>query len=778
MLRRLKENAALTAVRVIAGFLCAFGIAAGVCGALFPAVDYVLLAVLCGGAAVLFSVACAATDYWGLLFIPAVGVLIWAGAGGGPLAGAFRGVSAMLQYPQMGHEVLLLYRGEFTLAIGASAAVLCAAICLLDSPLLMGLAAVIALLPSYLTAPSLPLWWTALPAAGILLMVARARSGRARLGAAAVTAALVALSLIIVPPKAPSSETLRQGAEKAYEVLEAYLPARDSGYRQGYSLRGDGYLPRADEFNDLMGGRAQPENAPVMEVWTDQTVYLRASPRNAYTGVSWQDTLSYQRYLYINVLQQNERKRVLNQEIPKGAEEEALAEVRVRMTRDAATTLYVPDRMQELTPDSPSMVPYYNAASEVFLSRNLQAGDSYTVRYLPVLADRSRTKEWVRRAASEEDPDYAEILEKYLTVPDFVRLNSAVTELSFQAAGGQEDLLARAISIRNWLRESFPYTLDVSDPPPNTDFVSWFLLREKKGYCTYFATAMTLLCRLQGIPARFVAGYLVQPDESGYTVVTGKMGHAWTEVYLKGFGWLTLDATPGNEETVWDDDPRQNGGNELPDPPQDEETPRPDRATPTPAPSEIPDEEGEPEGEAFQTPSPAPSPGPTDPPPGRTKPKGGTFSWLWALLILPAAALTRLLICLFRTEPVRAARRQPQRGALILYTALEEGLTATGHGRNPGETLDEYVHRIQPYYPNIPLTKAFASYSGEVYGEHPMSLSLFVGAWEALRQAMSPLERMQVRLRLMKEDRKKRREKPGGKLPSREKERINLRKRK
>ena len=59
-----------------------------------------------------------------------------------------------------------------------------------------------------------------------------------------------------------------------------------------------------------------------------------------------------------------------------------------------------------------------------------------------------------------------------------------------------------------------------------------------------------------------------------------------------------------------------------------------------------------------------------------------------------------------------------------------------------------------------------------------MSLSLFVGAWEALRQAMSPLERMQVRLRLMKEDRKKRREKPGGKLPAGNKERINLRKRK
>ena len=316
MLRRLKSDAALTAVRALTIFVCAFGVSAGLCGALFPMTNLGLLALICGVISVSFACAAAVTEYWLILFLPLIGSLIWAALGGGPLHGAFNGALAALLYPTQSAGAMLLYRGDLTLAIGTLASFLCAAVCLTDAPFLMGLVAVAALVPAYLSAPTLSVLWAALAFAGILLMLAAPRPGLARFGAVLVTAALIVLSLAAAPKKPPESPALREAAESAYEVLEAYLPARDSGYREGYSLRGDGYLPLADDFNDLLGGSAQPENAPVMEVWTDQTVYLRGSPRNAYTGLSWQDTLTSQRILYADVFQTAARKTLLNQESP------------------------------------------------------------------------------------------------------------------------------------------------------------------------------------------------------------------------------------------------------------------------------------------------------------------------------------------------------------------------------------------------------------------------------------------------------------------------------
>lgn len=742
MLRRHKDKAVLAVVRALTVFVSSFGVAAGLCGALFPMTDLGLLAALCGAGAVLFSLAAAFTEYWLFLYLPFCGAVIWAALGGGPLRGALNGLLAVLLYPAQSAGAMLLYRAELTRAIGSLAVLLCSAACLTDAPFLLGLLSAAALVPAYLTSPALPVLWAALAASGVLISLAHAGSGRARPGAVAVSAALIALSLVLAPVRPPESPALRGAAEDAYEILEAYLPAREDGYRAGYSLRTDGYLPLADDHNDFLGGSAVPENAPVMEVWTDQTVYLRGSPKNAYTGLSWQDTVSSRRYLYADVFQAAYRKTVLNQEIPQGAENEPLQTVRVRFTRDGATTLFVPDRTQELTAGEAAMVPYYNDASEIFLSRNLRAGDSYTLTYLPVSADRSRTRAWISAARTRDDPYYEEILDRYLSVPDQLRLNRSVTDLSSLAAGAQEDLLSRALSIRDWLRETFPYTLDVSDPPPNTDFVSWFLLGERKGYCTYFASAMTVLCRLQGIPARFVAGYLVRPDEDGYALVTGKMGHAWTEIYLRGFGWLTLDATPGTEETVLDDSPSG-------DPPQDEERPDPEStpgsdSTPTVPPVSGEEEEDEPGG-TPEPDRPQPTPEPTAAPDSGAQAPADVLPWL--ALILPAA-LAFLIFRLTAADPVRAARRRPDQASRILFTAVETALAAAGRQRRAGETLDEYSRRIRSFFPGVPLTEAMDAYSADVYGGRTMKPALLTRVWNGVMKALSPWDRLRVRMKI------------------------------
>ncbi|MDR1211524.1 MAG: hypothetical protein LBK40_04750, partial [Spirochaetaceae bacterium] len=83
---------------------------------------------------------------------------------------------------------------------------------------------------------------------------------------------------------------------------------------------------------------------------------------------------------------------------------------------------------------------------------------------------------------------------------------------------------------------------------PDGDQLGYFLFEAKKGYCSYFAFAMTLLLRSQGIPARVAAGFFIDPDEGAfdYYPVRQDMAHAWVEVWFPGYGWIEYDPTSPN----------------------------------------------------------------------------------------------------------------------------------------------------------------------------------------------------------------------------------------
>ena len=80
---------------------------------------------------------------------------------------------------------------------------------------------------------------------------------------------------------------------------------------------------------------------------------------------------------------------------------------------------------------------------------------------------------------------------------------------------------------------------------PDGDQLSWFLFQSKKGYCSYYAFAMTLLLRSLGIPARVAAGFFLDPETEvfGYHPVRSDMAHAWVEVPFPGCGWIEFDPT-------------------------------------------------------------------------------------------------------------------------------------------------------------------------------------------------------------------------------------------
>ena len=119
----------------------------------------------------------------------------------------------------------------------------------------------------------------------------------------------------------------------------------------------------------------------------------------------------------------------------------------------------------------------------------------------------------------------------------------------------------KAEALNDYLGSSheFGYTLKLDVVDPELDPVEDFLVNRKQGHCEYFASALTLLLRSAGIPARMVNGFK-GGDYNGLAQVFNvrqKHAHSWVEAYLGGHPlspdlpyWLTLDPTPGNERDV------------------------------------------------------------------------------------------------------------------------------------------------------------------------------------------------------------------------------------
>jgi transglutaminase-like putative cysteine protease len=126
--------------------------------------------------------------------------------------------------------------------------------------------------------------------------------------------------------------------------------------------------------------------------------------------------------------------------------------------------------------------------------------------------------------------------------------------LDFDTFNAKADIPTKIDYITNFLCSTCEYTLSPGKTPLGNDFVLYFLSTSKKGYCSHFASAGAVLCRMLDIPARYVEGYYVDKnsfdsstyDGSNYNVtIKDSCGHAWVEVYIDNVGWVKRDFTPG-----------------------------------------------------------------------------------------------------------------------------------------------------------------------------------------------------------------------------------------
>ena len=502
-------------------------------------------------------------------------------------------------------------------------------------------------------------------------------------------AAVTALAFLLAPKGGQTWEPLK---EKADEFRQAVLDRLFfTEPRDVFSLSSEGYYP---EGSGQLGGKPELSDHPVMQVSTPRLTYLRGVILNEYNGRAWRNTLGGRRYLWQSRTLSAERQRLFDENLPQLSTENALLSpqaVSVRFLSDSASTLFTPQRVRQLNPGG-DLVPYFSNASEIFITRNLQPGDTYAVSAPLVMAGDPGIGTLVEAASAFSDPAWESNQEIYTALP--THLEQPLYDLAGDIASAGTTAYEKAFALQSWLSRNCRYTLDVEDHPANVDFVTRFVLETREGYCTYFASALTVLCRMVGLPARYVEGYLAVPGDSGEALVTSLNAHAWTEVYFKSFGWLTFDATPRQQDPEKEDGPEEN-----PSPaPEATPTPPPPEETPEPTP---PEEEASPEGAEDPTPEPTPEPEPEPDPadpqtelPPPDEPESRSLLWLWLLLLLLLLALLALRICL--TSPARhekKARTEAERFS-VWAREITSLLTAAKWIRQPGETLMSFTCRL------------------------------------------------------------------------------------
>jgi len=127
---------------------------------------------------------------------------------------------------------------------------------------------------------------------------------------------------------------------------------------------------------------------------------------------------------------------------------------------------------------------------------------------------------------------------------------ASIRELALEVTKGATSDLERAQRIQRAIATRCLYNTNVSATPSGSDPVEHFLFEAKEGYCDVFASAMVLMARAAGLPARYVVGYIINepiPDDKGAYQIREKDSHAWAEIYFEDKGWVIFDATEGAE---------------------------------------------------------------------------------------------------------------------------------------------------------------------------------------------------------------------------------------
>ncbi|MFD0711884.1 transglutaminase family protein [Paenibacillus sp. GCM10027626] len=333
---------------------------------------------------------------------------------------------------------------------------------------------------------------------------------------------------------------------------QAALSLQGAGKRDAEAFtRQEGMGYGADDR--ALGGPVTLRNDPLFVARSEQPHYWRAESKDYYDGRGWrQYAQSMSNYSLYD----------LNLE-PQDAGGTRLMY--------SITALHPKAGWPLLTADSGAEAKVYELALESGQKRRAQyrKDDVTGTLYMSDAAERAREYKIVSAASDRfglakqasggaqageaqgaEAGDPADIVRLNTQLPAGLpaRVRQLADELAAKAGG---DRYETAVAIEAYLKSAYPYDLQHSQvPPAGQDFVDHFLFEQRSGYCVHFATAMVVLLRTQGIPARYVKGFAPgegEPQADGISRFTLRASdaHAWAEVYFPGTGWVAFEPTPG-----------------------------------------------------------------------------------------------------------------------------------------------------------------------------------------------------------------------------------------
>ncbi len=152
------------------------------------------------------------------------------------------------------------------------------------------------------------------------------------------------------------------------------------------------------------------------------------------------------------------------------------------------------------------------------------------------------TADELRGADAPPDPA---IEARYTQLPD--DLPERVRALARQITASQTTTYDRVKAVEAYIRQ-IPIAYQLLEVPPGQDGVDYFLFEAKQGFFDYHASAMVVLLRAAGIPARLAVGYALDPrafdaEHRSYNI-REEHAYAWPEVYFQGYGWLAFNPSP------------------------------------------------------------------------------------------------------------------------------------------------------------------------------------------------------------------------------------------
>jgi protein-glutamine gamma-glutamyltransferase len=157
-----------------------------------------------------------------------------------------------------------------------------------------------------------------------------------------------------------------------------------------------------------------------------------------------------------------------------------------------------------------------------------------------VLSDTAEPR--VEKLRADRSP-YSADLANYLQLPK--NLDERIAELADKIGVNSSNRYDIAVATERFLQNSYGYTLE--QKASGSDPLSDFLFNVREGHCEYFATAMAIMLRTQGIAARVVNGFQrgEYNDTADVYVVRQRNAHSWVEVYFpESDSWVTFDPTP------------------------------------------------------------------------------------------------------------------------------------------------------------------------------------------------------------------------------------------